>query len=585
MPEADPSLTTTSTAEAAAPSRPRVGSGGSRGLLSAFEIPADEQEGGASHSRWVNRDIQPIEEARRTWRFVTFNNYWLLVNTNISTYLTGSSLIALGLSWWQTLICIIVGNLLATFFVLLNSLPGAYYHIGFPVVNRMVWGMWGSQFAIWNRIFLSLVWYGFTAWVGGECVYVMLLSWDPALEDHIPNTIPEDTGMTTAQFVAYIVFNVVSLPVIWIRPHKLERFFYVAASITMVFFVVLLVWALATMGSDGFGSTITASSELPVSGGPSSLSWVMVYGIVSMIGSIAAGILNQNDYARFATEPRHAIWGQAFSFPLFGIVCGAMGMLVTAALQQRFGGDALWNPPDVFSRLITDSGGADPGTRAAAFFAGLCLVVSQIGVNVPGNALSGGFDLAATFPRYINIRRGAFLTAVLSVVVNPWRLVNTATTFLTVLSSYSVFLGPMTGLMVANYLVICRRKINVDDLYQGVESIYWFDSGVNWRAFVAWAVGTAPTLPGFIGAVNTSVVMPDGATELYYISYLYGFFASGLTFVLLHRLFPVRNLDSFVSSKETPEELMRFYADKWELYSAENGDFPADEQIPKSEEA
>ncbi|KAL1849932.1 hypothetical protein VTK73DRAFT_9780 [Phialemonium thermophilum] len=107
---------------------------------------------------WINYDIQPIEKARRTWSYLAFHNYWLLTNTNISTYLTGSSLIPLGLTWWQALICIVLGNLLAAAFVILNSLPGAYYNVGFPVVNRMVWGMWGSQFVIWNRIFLSLVW-------------------------------------------------------------------------------------------------------------------------------------------------------------------------------------------------------------------------------------------------------------------------------------------------------------------------------------------------------------------------------------------------------------------------------------------
>ena len=70
--------------------------------------------------------------------------------------MTGSSLIAMGLTWWQAIISIAVGNLLSTLFVILNSLPGAYYHLGFPVVNRYVWGMYGSLFVLWNRILLSV---------------------------------------------------------------------------------------------------------------------------------------------------------------------------------------------------------------------------------------------------------------------------------------------------------------------------------------------------------------------------------------------------------------------------------------------
>ncbi|KAH8655434.1 NCS1 nucleoside transporter family protein [Xylariales sp. PMI_506] len=514
-------------------------------------------------SRWINHDIRPIESARRTWGFITFNNYWLLINTNISTYLTGSALIPLGLTWWQAFICIIFGNLLAAGFTVLNSLPGAYYHVGYPVINRAVWGMWASQFAIWNRIFLSLVWYGYTAWIGGECVYVILQSWDPNLEAHIPNHMPTDTGMTTAEFVAYVIFMIISAPVAWIRPHKLEKFFYVSSSITMVFFVVFLIWSLATMGPTGFGDTISTVADLPATGGPDSVAWLMIYGIMSTIGSIAAGILNQNDYARFAEKPRHAILGQAIPFPIYGILCSMIGILVTAATQNRFGGEAIWNPPTLLSQLITDN--PSSGTRAACFFAALALVISQIGVNVPGNALSGGFDLAATFPKYINIRRGAFITMLFSPIVNPWRLVNTATTFLTVLSSYSVFLGPMTGLMVANYLVINRRKINVDDLFRGgSSSIYWYTSGVNWRALVAWVVGVAPCLPGFIAAVNTNVTVPAGVTELYYLNYLYGFLSSALVYIVLHTAFPAPTLDAFVKDNMTPEQTMNYYRQKWE---------------------
>ena len=289
--------------------------------------------------------------------------------------------------------------------------------------------------------------------------------------------MPASTGMTTAQFVAYIIFYLISLPVIWIRPHKLKKFFYASSATIIVFEIVLLIWALATMGPEGFGDTISAKSSTN-----SSSSWLMAYGIISTIGSISAGILNQNDYARFARRPKDAILGQVFSFPLYGISCSVVGILVTAATQQRFGG-AIWNPPDIFSTLIENGGSRE---RAAGFFAGAALVVSQIGVNVPGNALSGGFDFAATFPKYVNIRRGAYLTAALSVACNPWRLVNTATVFISVLGSYSVFLGPMTGMMISSYFVVNKSKINVDHLYIGNRgSIYWYTWGVNWRGIVA----------------------------------------------------------------------------------------------------
>ncbi|KAL2826344.1 permease for cytosine/purines, uracil, thiamine, allantoin-domain-containing protein, partial [Aspergillus pseudoustus] len=434
-------------------------------------------------SRWINEDVRPVETERRTWGFLTFHNFWLLINCTIATYLTGSSLIPLGLTWWQAIISIVVGNLLATLAIIASSLAGAYYHIGFPVFSRAVWGLWGSQFVIWNRIFLGIG-YGFQSWVGGQCIYLILLSWDPTLATDIPNTLPASTGTTTAEFVCYVIFCVLSLPALWIRVHRIQNFFYFSSVVTLVFFLVILIWALATMGPEGFGDTLSNASAVPATGGPNSTAWLMLYGVMSTIGSIAAGILNQNDFSRLATKPGDAIWGQVFAFPFYSIVGSVIGILVTAATQNRLGGEAVWNPPTLFVAILEK----DPtsGTRAAVFFAGLALSISQLGANLPGNALPGGLDLASVFPQFINIRRGAYIIALLSPIVNPWRLVNTATTFLTVLSGYGVFLAPMTGLMAAHYLIVCRQKVNVDDLYTGDrKSIYWYTAGVNWRAPIA----------------------------------------------------------------------------------------------------
>lgn len=287
--------------------------------------------------------------------------------------------------------------------------------------------------------------------------------------------------MTTAQFVSYVIFCVISLPFLWLKPHRLQPFFYFASVVTMVFFTILLIWALATMGSSGFGNTISNTQTLPSSGGPQSAAWLMIYGIMSTIGSIAAGILNQNDFARLARRPSDAIYGQAFAYPVYGTFASVVGILVVAATQQRLGGEAVWNPPTLFVRLLERDESA--GTRASLFFAGLALVISQLGSSIPGNAIAGGIDLASVFPKYINIRRGAYITAILSPIVNPWRLVNTATIFLSVLSSYGVFLAPMTGMMTAHYVLVSKSKVKVDDLYRADRSsIYWYSSGVNWRA-------------------------------------------------------------------------------------------------------
>jgi len=307
----------------------------------------------------------------------------------------------MGMSWWEATIAIIAGTIISNILLVLNSLPGAYYHVGFSVVNRSVWGMWGSQFVIWNSIFLSIIWCtfipspdsyfllrkytdivvtgGFQAWIGGECVYICLKAIWPSIEERIPNHMTQSTGVTTAQFLGYVIFMVISMPFIYIRAHKLQTLFYVSATIVMMFLVILLIWSMATMGPQGSGETITMSD------GHTS-DWTIAFGVSSTVGAISANLLNQNDYARFARKPRDAIQGQAIVFSPYSIFCCVGGILVTAATERRYG-QAYWNLPDLFGAMI-ESGG--PRSRCAAFFGGFALIISQIGITVPGAALSGG---------------------------------------------------------------------------------------------------------------------------------------------------------------------------------------------------
>jgi len=171
-----------------------------------------------------------------------------------------------------------------------------------------------------------------------------------------------------------------------------------------------------------------------------------------------------------------------------------------------------------------------------------------------------GLDLAATFPKYINIRRGTYITAFVSIACNPWKLVSTPTVFLSVLGGYVVFLGPMIGLMIASFTVIHRFRLKVDDLYVGnPSSIYWFSYGFNWRAPVAWALGTFPSLPGFVASVGQKVEVAAGWSHVYSICLFPGVGISFIVFALLHYLFPAPSLQAWVVSQPSARKTMQFY--------------------------
>lgn len=130
----------------------------------------------------------------------------------------------------------------------------------------------------------------------------------PGHIDAIPNPFPARTGMDGAQFMCYILFMLICAPLTYIHPHKLNTFFKICSVIVFVNQLAMLIWALATM-EGGLSSTVLDSAEKLSSSG---LAWAMCSGIMAQIGGIAAGILNDNDFTRFAKTPeRRAIAAQA----------------------------------------------------------------------------------------------------------------------------------------------------------------------------------------------------------------------------------------------------------------------------------
>ncbi|KAK6373829.1 hypothetical protein LTS17_007798 [Exophiala oligosperma] len=504
-------------------------------LSKKLEVPVDENLGGQTATPWNNRDLAPLPPSRRTWTVWGFLGFWAVIQLNTVGWQTASSLISLGLSVWEAMIVTIIAKFLIAGVAIANGWWGAVWHVGFSVGNRAVWGLRGSYLALAQRIMLCLVWYGVQAWIGGQMTGAMLYAMFSGYR-HIPNTFPASAHMTTQQFVGFVVFLCFQFPCLLISPERTAILFRWANILTAVTMFSVTVWALATAG--GGGPLLAANSTLTTT---SEKAWAVIRGITTVIGSIAVSLTNQSDFNRFAKTPGAQIPGQIYSTVIVGALVTLMGTLTTSAAQKIYGGELLWSPAELALRWMED--GYTARSRAGAFFAGLGFFVSQLSINTVDNAWPGGFDLAALFPRWINIRRGAVITFVLGIAINPWQLADTANTFINVLDGYSVFLGPMVGMMVCDFWVIRGRKFKLSDLYTADDSsIYWYNRGFNWRAYVSWLIGIAPALPGFINAVNPSIQVPKGAQEIFYLAYVEGFALSFLVHYVLNRLFPVPGL-------------------------------------------
>ncbi|XDG09420.1 hypothetical protein ABKA04_009035 [Annulohypoxylon sp. FPYF3050] len=503
-------------------------------LSSWVEKVAVDNEDGLTTAQLMltNNDLKPVEPERRQWGAWNFVGFWIADSFNINTWMISSSMIVGGLSWWQSWLCVWIGYSIAGCFICMTGRIGAMYHIGFPVVNRSSFGIWGCLWPVFNRAAMACIWYGVQSYIGGECVYLMIrsiwLSWD---RDRIPNTFSPDSGTTTADYVSFFLFWLVSLPAIWFPVHKIRHLFTVKAYFVPCAGVAFLIWALVRAGGPGPIVRQPATVE------GSDLAWQFIKGVMSSIANFATLIVNDPDFSRFSGKPRDALWSQAFTIPIGFAITSLIGILVSSSSVIIYPGtEPIWDPLKLLERFIDDGGS---GQRFGVFVIALAFALAQLGTNIAANSVSAGTDMTALLPRFINIRRGGYICALVGLAMCPYTLLTSANQFTTYLSSYSVFLSSIAGVMVSDYYLVRKGYLEIRELYDARKTgPYFFTYGFHWRAYAAYISGILINVVGFAGAVNGGNV-PIGATYIYNFNFFCGFIISAGMYWGLCKLSPI----------------------------------------------
>ncbi|PFH48676.1 hypothetical protein AMATHDRAFT_64886 [Amanita thiersii Skay4041] len=497
------------------------------GLLRRIEV---NKAPGASYTQQFlsNEDLAPVSEEKQKWGTWNFIFFWIADSFNVNTWMIASSMIQLGLSWWQAWICVWLGYTMVGPFVALNARPGAIFHITFPVVARTSFGLFGSLWCTFNRGVMACIWYGVQTSIGGDCVKVMLRAIWPSV-NNIPNHLPASSGTTTRDFMCFFLFWLLSLPAIWFPIHKVRHLFTLKAIVAPTAGVVFFIWCIVK--AKGVGPIVSQPSNVKGSG----LGWAMVASLMSCISNMATLITNAPDFASRATTPAAALWPQVFSIPLTFSLVSFLGIIVSSSSMAIYG-EAIWSPIDLLGRFL--DGEPSGATRFGVWFIGMSFTIAQLGTNISANSVSAGCDLTALCPRFINIRRGGYIAAIVGICILPWNLLKDSNRFTSYLSAYSVFLSSIAGVMITEYYLIRKGHYRVKDLYNSYRhGWYWYTWGINFRAYAAYIAGILINVVGFAGATGRSV--PTAATRIYQLSFFSGFLVSSLVYYLLNLKWPV----------------------------------------------
>lgn len=432
----------------------------------------------------INDDLAPTPPEGRTWKVHHMAALWIGMVVCVPTYMLAGGLIDLGMNWWQAVGTVMLGNLVVLVPMILNGHAGTKYGIPFPVLSRASFGPVGAHVPSVLRALVACGWFGIQTWIGGSAIYQLLQvlrGSEFALDDL------GVLGINWIELGCFLGFWALQVVVLWRGIDSIKFLETWAAPFLIALGLALLVWAYRK--ADGFGEMLSAPSQF-VEGGPKEGQFWAVFlpGLTGMVGFWATLSLNIPDFTRYAKSQRDQALGQAIGLPFFMTLFAFIGVAVTSATVVIYG-EAIPDPTALAGRM---------GSTGAVTVSLVALTIATLSTNIAANVVSPANVVMNLAPRRANFRLGALITAGIGIAIFPWKLIEeTGGYIFTWLIGYSALLGPIGGIVIADYFLIRRTELDLEALYRR-DGAYGYRSGVNPVAILALVVGVLPNVPGFL---------------------------------------------------------------------------------------
>src|SRR5437773_151572 len=423
-------------------------------------------------SSLYNEDLAPVPPDRRTWTLYNYASLWVAMSVCIPTYMLASGLIAGGMNWWQAIGTILLGNLIVLAPMLLNAHAGAKYGIPFPVFVRASFGVRGANIPAVLRALVACGWFGIQTWIGGQAIYSMLkIIW------------PATAQMASGVWICFFAFWLMNMWVVWRGIDTIKHLEGVGAPFLLAVGLLLLWWIGGKAG--GLGPVLSQPGKFRTT---AEFMRFFIPSLTGMVGFWATVALNIPDFTRYAKSQKAQIWGQILGLPTTMTFYSFIGVAVTSASVVLFG-RAIWDPVELLGEFKQP---------LVAFIALIALLIATLTTNVAANVVSPSNDFANLNPRRISFRTGGVITGIIGVLMMPWKLLSDLNSYVFGwLVGYSALLGPIAGVMIADYFVIRRSHLKVDDLYRR-NGAYEYKNGFNTRAVAALAAGIVVAMSGLL---------------------------------------------------------------------------------------
>jgi nucleobase:cation symporter-1, NCS1 family len=479
------------------------------------------------HSPLYSEDLAPVAVAKRNWTTYNFAALWMGMSACIPTYQLASGLIANGMNWWQSLLTILLGNVIVLAPILLNSHPGTKYGIPFPVFARASYGVFGSNLPALMRAVVACGWFGIQAWIGGQALDIFFQHLIPNWETLLG---PKFEGHPPTRWLSFGLFWGLNVLIIFKGMDLLKKVAGFAAPFVIAMTGLLCLWAVNKANGLGYlmhetGKFNNLGEFLPV----------FIPSLTAMIGFWATLSLNMPDFTRFGRSQREQTIGQVVALPTAMTLFSAMSVIITSAaivIYPQSSIKDLWDPLKLIGMFD------EAWLIAIAMFTA---AVATLSVNIAANVVSPANDFANAFPKWISFRTGGLITGLIGILMQPWRLIEDPHGYVFIwLNTISGGLGSIAGVMIADYWLIRKKQLQLPDLYL-TEGAYTYTSGWNWRAVVATVIGCTLACAG----VSIKELKP-----LYDYGFFVGFGVSFILYFALMKACPPANVQAQPSPAE-----------------------------------
>jgi nucleobase:cation symporter-1, NCS1 family len=452
-------------------------------------IHSDAASRPAYDDRLTNDDLAPERDQR--WGSYNFFAFWMSDVHSVGGYVTAGSLFALGLAAWQVLVALLIGISIVYLLCNLVARPSQATGTPYPVISRVAFGVLGANIPAIIRGLIAVAWYGIQTYLASASLVVVALKLWPGLAPYAEVGTHGFAGLSVLGWAAFLTMWVLQAAVFWNGMDAIRKFIDFCGPAVYVVMFLLAGYLVMEAGWSNIDLnlvdvTITGWASVPV----------MLTAIALVVSYFSGPMLNYGDFARYGRTFAAVKRGNFLGLPINFLAFALLTVITTAATLPVYG-ELLTDPVETVARL---------DNTYAVVLGALTFTIATIGINIVANFVSPAFDFSNVAPQRISWRAGGMIAAVGSVLITPWNLYSSPEVIHYTLDTLGAFIGPLYGVLIADYYLVKKRQVIVDDLYtMRPDGTYHYRKGYNPAAIAATAVGaTVAMLVVFLGSADAA---------------------------------------------------------------------------------